>query len=134
MAKKKQETTVIKAALDSLIKGITGYTVTTHKHTVTHKHTERDDGSIEDVDTESFVKPDARLITYVIDMYKEGLSGSYNTTTLQKKIEDGGIDNSRSDMGQQLSFNFDNIDTKNEIIKATTNKQIGDKDNGNTES
>ena len=33
-------------------------------------------------------------------MYKEGLSGSYNTTTLQKKIEDGGIDNSRSDMGQ----------------------------------
>ena len=76
MAKKKKETTVIKAALDSLIKGITGYTVTTHKHTV------RDDGSTEDVDTESFVKPDARLITYVIDMYKEGLSGSYNTTTL----------------------------------------------------
>ena len=128
MAKKKQETTVIKAALESLIKGITGYTVTTHKHTV------RDDGSTEDVDTESFVKPDAKLITYVIDMYKEGLSGSYNTTTLQKKIEDGGIDHSRSDMGQQLSFNFDNIDTKNIIIKATTNKQIGDKDNGNTES
>lgn len=127
MAKKKQETTVIKAALDSLIKGITGYTVTTHKHTVRKGYTE-------DVDTESFVKPDARLITYVIDMYKEGLSGSYNTTTLQKKIEDGGIDNSRSDMGQQLSFNFDNIDTKNIIIKATTNKQIGDKDNGNTES
>ena len=131
MAKKKKETTVIKAALDALIKGITGYTVTTHKHTV------RSNGStkeIEDVDTESFVKPDARLITYVIDMYKEGLSGSYNTTTLQKKIEDGGIDNSRSDMGQQLSFNLDNIDTKNIIIKATTNKQIGDKDNGNTES
>ena len=128
MAKKKQETTVIKAALDSLIKGITGYTVTTHKHTV------RYDGSTKDVDTESFVKPDAKLITYVIDMYKEGLSGSYNTTTLQKKIEDGGIDHSRSDMGQQLSFNFDNIDTKNIIIKATTNKQIGDKDNGNTES
>ena len=128
MAKKKQETTVIKTALDSLIKGITGYTVTTHKHTV------RDDGSTEDVDTESFVKPDAKLITYVIDMYKEGLSGSYNATTLQKKIEDGGIDNSRSDMGQQLSFNFDNIDTKNIIIRATTNKQIGDKDNGNIES
>ena len=67
-------------------------------------------------------------------MYKEGLSGSYNASTLQKKIEDGGIDNSRSDMGQQLSFNFDNIDTKNIIIKAATNKQIGDKDNGNTES